>query len=92
MSTTMIDPVTQAAPLLSVAWRGHRVAVHGDRELDGRRGGRHVDPLGSIALAIASATSLDGIAEALNIGPIGETHHAQLRLTDGRIEVRLLAR
>jgi hypothetical protein len=78
--------------MLSVLWRGHRIEVHADRELDGRRGGRHVDPVGMIALAIAGASTPSDIRDALDACPLGETHRAQLRLIDGQIEVRLLPR
>ena len=87
----MTEPLGTLVPIMSIAWRGHRVEIHGDAGLSPRnlRQPRQMEATGAIASAIEGARSLEDIGPALRTTAIGRTHDVDVRLEDGKISVWL---
>jgi hypothetical protein len=81
-------------PILTVAWRGHRVSVSADGWLGPDRPSsvRRMEAHSLIAWAIAEAASPGDIGPALEASPVGRTHVVSVGLADGGLEVSLRER
>ena len=82
-------------PILTVMWRGHRVAVFGDMTLtppQGMTGRRPESPSGTIANAITGAASVEDIVSALRASEVGRTHDVAVGVREGVLQIRLRRR